>query len=314
MTDKTYLPEGCLIGSFENSLYTSTLSGLEKAMKEKRIIEGIVKRCNCSDMSLIVELPCCTGIIPHEEAVWIPDGKEIRDIAIITRVGKPVSFIVSSIRKEKNGQVIAVLSRKNAQKICYSNFITRLRPGDIIPSKVTHLEPFGAFVDIGCGIVSLMSVDTISVSRISHPSDRLSVGEKIMSVVKSIDQNGRIYMSLRELYGTWEENAAQFCPSQTVSGIIRSVEDYGVFIELTPNLAGLAEPRGFASPGQGCAVYIKSITPEKMKIKLVLIDTFPCTKKEQSRLFIDTQTTKHMSAWRYSPLCCPKIIETVFDN
>ena len=72
------------------------------------------------------------------------------------------------------------------------------------------MEPFGAFVDIGCGIVSLMSIDCISVSRILHPKDRFFVGMPIKAAVKSIDyDSGRIYMTHKELLGTWKENESQ---------------------------------------------------------------------------------------------------------
>ena len=114
-----------------------------------------------------------------------------------------------------------------------------------------------------------LPVACISVSRISHPNERLSLSARIYVVIKSIDPvTGRICVTHRELLGTWEENAAMFAPGQTVAGIVRSVEDYGAFVELTPNLTGLAEPRDDIVCGQSAAVYIKSITPERMKIRL----------------------------------------------
>jgi small subunit ribosomal protein S1 len=155
-------------------------------------------------------------------------------------------------------------------------YISRLRCGDVIDGRITHLEPFGAFVDIGCGIPSLMSIDTMSVSRIAHPSDRFSVGMDIKAVVLRREPQGRISLSHRELLGTWEENAALFHVGETVTGTVRSVEEYGVFVEIMPNLAGLAERRDGIEPGCGASVYIKSMIPERMKIKLVLVDTFRC--------------------------------------
>ena len=95
----------------------------------------------------------------------------------------------------------------------------------------------------------------------------------IRAVVKSIE-NGRITLSHKELLGTWEENVALFSAGETVAGIVRSVEPYGIFVELSPNLAGLAESREDVIPGQQASVYIKSILPARMKVKLVIIDTF----------------------------------------
>ena len=186
-------------------------------------------------------------------------------------------------------------------------------PGDVIKSKVTHIEGFGAFVDIGCGIISLLSIDSISVSRIAHPSERLSVGECIYTVVKSIEDRGRIFVSSRELLGSWEENAALFSEGETVRGIVRGVESYGIFVELTPNLAGLAEFKENVSEGQTAAVYIKSIIPEKMKIKLIIIDSHDAPiSPAPLEYFIDTERCEHITTWTYSPESCKRTIETVF--
>jgi len=254
------------------------------------------------------------GIIDRAEVCYSPDNSPVKDIAVITRVGKPVQCKVLGFRRGEQGEIIARLSRKAAQQECSERYICRLRMGDIIPARVTHLEPFGAFVDIGCGIVSLITVDCISVSRISHPKDRFTPGEFILSVVRQIDSDtGRIYMSHRELLGTWEENAARFAVAQTVTGIIRSIEDYGVFVELTPNLAGLAEYREDCIPGSGCSVYIKSIIPERMKIKLVMIDTCSTPPPMPIRYMTPPAST-HMDHWLYSPACCRRKIESLFTR
>ena len=151
---------------------------------------------------------------------------------------------------------------------------------------------------------------SLSVSRIAHPSDRFTAGMDVLGVVSSLE-NGRVCLSHRELLGTWEENAALFSQGETVAGIIRSVEEYGVFVELTPNLAGLAEPREGVFPGQHAGVYIKSILPSKMKLKLVIIDTSPPTKERKPpKYFI---SGGHIDRWVYSPPGCPKLIETVFE-
>ena len=317
MTER-FRPEGYLFGTAENREYISSRSGLERAHREGKILEAIALKCD-SNMRLTVDLYGMTGVIEPGEAVYSPNGAPTKDIAIITRVGKPVCFKVMGFSHER-GRDIAILSRREAQRQCHASFCSDLCAGDILPAKVTHLDSFGAFVDVGCGIASLLSIDCISVSRISHPSDRLRVGDRIHTVVKSIDRtSGRIFVSMRELLGTWEENAACFEVGQTVAGIVRSIESYGVFVELSPNLAGLAEVREGASVtsiarvGESVAVYIKSIIPDKMKIKLVLIDSYGGTAEAgKLKYYVDPATTRHLSHWRYSPPCAQKLIETVF--
>ena len=315
-----YLPEGSRLGTAENNVYLSTPAAIESAMSCGAIIEGMVTLCD-ERLRLHVDLGCMMGIIEPEDAVYCRSGEEKKDIAIITRVGKPVAFCVLAI-EHHGGLPIAKLSRRLAQQRCIEHYIRSMRPGDLIAAKVTHLEPFGAFLDIGCGISSLLSVDCISVSRISHPRDRLTCGSALTVAVKSIDrETGRIYVTLRELLGTWEENAARFEVGQTVKGIIRSVESYGIFVELAPNLAGLAEHRESLAEevrqriGHGAAVYIKSISPERMKIKLILIDLC-CSEPPAKKLsyFVDVKSCSHLSNWLYSPTCSNRRIETVFDQ
>lgn len=318
MNERHYIPEGMLQRTAENTMAMGSLKELELAMHRGRILEATAVMCDCQTMQLRVDLGEITGIMEREEAVYSPDGSPVRDIAIITRVGKPVQFKIKSFRQSERGEPVAILSRRDAQRECAENYLDSLECGDIIPAKVTHLEPFGAFCDIGCGMIALLTVDSISVSRISHPSDRFEVGDCIMTVVKQIDRDtGRIYLSHRELLGTWEENAQGFAQGQTVTGIVRSVEEYGIFVELAPNLAGLAEPCGNVSPGDACSVYIKSIIPERMKIKLVLIDNCGIAEPRPFRYFVDTDTVRHMDRWVYSPSSMhssKKVIESVFDS
>ncbi len=314
-----YRPEGLLYGTDENrAMLCSGRFGLEKAMQSGAVLESMAILCD-KDLNLHVDLNGIIGIIPKNEVCYVNGTDTVKDIAIITRVGKPVCFKVMSIG-ESDGKTVAYLSRRAAQIECINNYVSDLIPGDIICSRVTHLETFGAFVDIGCGVVALLSVDCMSVSRFSHPRDRLYKGMVINTVLKSWDkEKNRIFVTMRELLGTWEENAALFSPGQTVTGIIRSIEDYGVFVELTPNLAGLAELKDSSAmnavePSRCVAVYIKSIIPERMKLKLVLIDTY--SNEENSlklNYFVDTSETKHISSWQYSPSCCPRLIKTEFD-
>ena len=308
MTRK-YKPEGMLIHTPENRLFLSSPAGLERAMETGAILEESALMCD-SGMNLHLDLGGIEGIIPREEAVFCRHGEQIKDIAVITRVGKPVCFKITSIGIE-NGKPTARLSRRAAQSECARNYISDLIPGDIIRVKITHLESFGAFADIGCGISSLIPVDCLSVSRISHPRDRLPCGGYAYAVVKSIDPDtGRLYLSQKELLGTWEENAALFSVGQTVAGTVRSIESYGVFVELAPNLAGLAELRDTARVGQYASVYIKSIIPEKMKIKLIIIDTFDGEASKEIEYFYEGDRIEEFT---YSPDCASKKIHTVFE-
>ena len=241
------------------------------------------------------------------------DGAEngtVRDIAVLTRVGRPTCFVVQALDTDEDGQPFYRLSRAEAQRMCKADYLDTLSPGDILPCTVTHIEPFGAFCDVGCGISALLPIDCMSVSRISSPADRVSVGQQILCAVKNRDVQGRFVLTIRELLGTWAENAAHFSVGETVVGIVRSVEEYGTFIEIAPNLAGLAESCTDLAPGQAVSVYIKNILPEKMKIKLVIVNhSLNQRHRFELRYFI---TEGHLDRWVYSTPGSSKRIETDF--
>ncbi len=310
MNTTPFFPEGALIDTPGNQEAVSTPEHLEEARIRGTILEARVNMCDASH-NLWVDLPCMQAMIPREEgALGIAEG-EVRDIALISRVGKPVCFRVLRIDTLENGKKLAILSRRAVQEECRVQFLEHLVPGDIVDARVTHLEPFGAFVDIGCGIASMVPIDAISVSRISHPSDRFQVGQQIRVIIKGW-QGKRILLTHKELLGTWEENAALYHVGETTTGIVRSIEKYGVFIELMPNLAGLAELRQPVEVGQRISVYIKALIPEKLKVKLILVDV--CDNAEAPEPPHYFVTGDHIDKWVYTPADSGKHIETVFDG
>lgn len=301
-----FFPEGSKETNLNGKRKKYTIAELASAKAKGDILEATAYMCD-SDHNLLVNLGEINGVIPRiEGAIGIAEGKT-KEIALISRVGKSVCFTVEEIHT--GDTPYALLSRKNAMQKCKDEFLNQLTPGDIIDAKVTHLESFGAFCDIGCGNIALLPIDAISVSRISHPRDRFCAGDDIKVIIKSIDEFGRITLSHKELLGTWEENAAKFSAGQTVSGVIRSVEDYGIFVELAPNLAGLAEIKAGVRVGQTAGVFIKSIIPDKMKVKLIIIDSFEMAEPAPYEYFY---IGDRIERFVYSPKDSGKIIETIF--
>ena len=307
---KRFPPEGRLLHTPENQAACASADGLKQAMETEAILEGTALLCT-PEHDLVVSLGPYQGVIPREEAaLGIAEGVT-RDIAILSRVGKPVCFTVIGL-SEKDGQPHPILSRRAAQQQALTAMLEHWKPGQIIQASVTHLEPFGAFVDIGCGVPSLIGVENISVSRIPHPSVRFRVGQEILAAVLDLDPVlGRIYLTHKELLGTWAENVAPFQPGMTVPGVVRGVKDYGVFVELTPNLSGLAERDPRLTEGARVSVYLKAILPERMKIKLLAIELLPPLEQPQPlHYYIQEGRLEH---WKYAPPGCVKVgMETIF--
>ena len=306
----SFLPEGRLLHTPENTAACKDKDSLARAMGTGMILEGTALLCDEAH-DLLVRVGPFTGRIPRQEtALGIAEGST-RDIAILSRVGKPVSFVVEAL-EEQDGKFCPLLSRRKAQEKALDYILSHWVPGLVVPATVTHLEPFGAFVDIGCGVPSMIGVERLSVSRIAHPADRLRVGQEIFAAVLSLDQEQRrVMLTHRELLGTWEENAALFRPGMTVPGYVRGLKEYGAFVELSPNLSGLAECKAGVREGDRVSVYLKSILPERMKLKLLIIDVLPPLESpEPSRYFI---TDGVLDQWTYAPEGCQKAGgETIF--
>lgn len=300
-----YYPEGvndALCKNFES------ISEIKEAMINGDVIESRVLLCD-KEHNLHVDLGAARGIIPYKEgALGIQEGT-VRDIALISKVNKRVCFKIIGFHRDEDKNIIVVLSRRMVQLECISSYINHLIPGDVIEAKVTHLEKFGAFIDIGAGINSLIPIDMLSVSRITHPRERLCEGQLIRCALRKREE-GKLTFSLKELLGTWQENAEMFSVGETVTGVVRSIESYGVFVELMPNLAGLAEPCEGLTVGQSVSVFIKSIIPERMKIKLVIVEAFNDTAPASEPVYFDS--SEHIDRWYYSPAGASKYIETEF--
>lgn len=308
MVNEAFRPEGILRA--EERQYMESEQGLLRARADGMILQARCTLCD-SAHNLFVDLGGLIGYIPREEAaLGIREGTA-KDVAIITRVNKMVSFVVKDFI-DVDGKRMVLLSRREAQERCLDYLKKTLYPGMIISVKVTHLEQFGAFVDLGCGIISMIPIDRISVSRIRHPDHRFCCGMMLRAVVMGVDaENDRFLLSHKELLGTWAENVRGFEVGQTVGGIIRSVESYGIFVELTPNLAGLAELTECAETDRYVGVYIKSIIPEKMKVKLAVVDVGdPVVNPTPFTYYYDDN---YMERWTYSPPESARVIEEVFE-
>lgn len=267
MEYQKFIPEG-----WEENFRPMSKEYLTKAMTAGNIMQGLVKKCDANYNLHIDFGNNLTGIIPREEieAINIDETGFPKPNICMSKVNHYVQFKV----KEVSPNDKFILSRKEVGKEALNWVKTELKEGDIVNGIVKSMQPYGVFVEIGGGIVGLLHIEDISVARIKSPLERLKIGQKIKVVVKSIDRRQeRVILSYKELLGTWEENIKEFEEGSTIIGIAREVEKSknGIFIELKPNLVGLAEYKEGIEYGQTVNVYIKKIIPEKKKIKLMII-------------------------------------------
>jgi len=291
--NRLFLPEGLRPPAHH------TIESLRLAAENGAILEAPVGRCD-PGRNLHLSLSGIAGTIDRSEVVapWISGAD--REISILSRVGKYTCFTVKSVSSDEKGAPVAILSRQKAQEAAMAFFLEHLKPGMILSCRATRLESFGVFADIGCGIIAMLPIEHISIARIRHPGERFREGQRFPAAVLSFDkERRRIVLTHRELLGTWMENASRFSPGETVRGTVRSVKEYGAFVELSPNLSGLADSKEPLAEGDQVSVFIKSIRPERMKIKLQVIEKLPPQIAPDPLQYQITDGT--LSHWRYSP-------------
>lgn len=287
-----YWPEGRRLGSGENREACACFAGLADARARALVLEGVALG-GAPGQGMSVALGRFVGFIPWGELALGGETENRR--ALSARMGKPVSVVVTALE----GSSRPLLSRKKAQEKAQAHFL-QTEPGTVLPATVTHLPAFGAFVDLGCGVSSLVGIRDCSVSRVCHPACRFSLGQEIFVLLTGSDpETGRVFLSHKELLGTWQENAARFSPGQVTTGVVRGVQPYGTFIELAPNLTGLTEQTTGLRENDRVRVRLHTIQPKTRKLKLSVLSVEPQTETTPPPLpyFI---TDGRLAQWEYT--------------
>ena len=263
-----FIPEG-----WASAPQAFSLEELSKASVNGEIIQAKVSRCD-SNYNLYVDLGNnITGIIPRDEveAINIDETGFPKPNICKSKINKIVQFKVKDTSKKDT----VILSRKAVGKEAINWMKNELKEGMLVYGIVKNIRPYGAFVEIGGGIVGLVHIEDISVARIKTPYERFKIGQKIKIMIKSIDRKtNRVILSYKETLGTWEENVKEFEEGMIVSGIAREKEKNknGIFIELKPNLVGLADYKDNIEYGEDVRLKIKKIIPDRKKIKLTILE------------------------------------------
>ena len=267
MEYQKFIPEGWIDTKEEFNK-----DAIQTAFSNNDILQGIVEKCD-EAFNLHINLGNdIKGIIPRNELEEMnTDEFGFCNPSICkNKVNQVVQFRIKEIYNDNN----VILSRKNVQKDALEWVKNDLLPGTVVNGIVKNIRKFGAFVEIGGGVVGLLHIEDISVSRIKSPDERFYVGQKIKVMIKSIDKSeNKIVLSHKELLGDWEYNIQDFNEKSIVQGIVKETDKFknGIFIELKPNLVGLAEYKEGLEYGQKVNVYIKKIIKERKKIKLLII-------------------------------------------
>ena len=266
MNTLKFEPEG-----WENEITKLDRSNWKSYKESNEILQGLVSNCDDNYNLYIKFEDGLVGKIPRSEIEAIKtenDGLPKPNLCS----GKVHQFVQFKIKDIENDELI--LSRKEVQKEAINWIKNDLEIGQKVDGIVKNIKPYGAFIEIGGGIVGLVHIEDLSVARIKSPYERIKIGQKLEIVVKSINrEQGKVILSYKEILGSWEENASKFTVGTKVKGKVRETEKNknGIFIELTPNLVGMAEYKDGLEYGQDIDVYIKKIDYDKKKVKLLIV-------------------------------------------
>lgn len=261
---------------FEPEGWNNEITKLDKTnvktyMENNKTLQGLVRNCDDKYNLYVSFENGLVGKIPREEVEAIKTDENGLPRTNLCS-GKVHKFVQFKIKDTKENELI--LSRKQVQNEAMNWVKNDLEEGQKVDGIVKNIKPYGAFIEIGGGIVGLAHIEDLSVARIKSPYERLKIGQKLEIVVKSINrEQGKVILSYKELLGSWEENASKFTPGSRVKGKVRETEKNknGIFIELTPNLVGMAEYEDGLEYGQDVDVYIKKIDYDRKKVKLLIV-------------------------------------------
>ena len=245
---------------------------IDNYIDKNEILQGLVKECD-DNYNLYVQFENgLTGIMPRQEieAINVEENGLPRTNLCTGKVHKFVQFKIKETKDENN----IILSRKDVQEETLNWIKNDLQEGDKVTGIVKNIKSYGAFIEIAGGVVGLAHIEDLSIARIKTPFERLKIGQKVEVMVKSINrETGKVVLSYKETLGTWEENAKMFTQGMKAKGIVRETEKNknGIFIELTPNLVGMAEYEEGLEYGQMVDVYIKKIDNQRKKVKLLIV-------------------------------------------
>lgn len=266
MNTLKFEPEG-----WENEITKLDRSNWKSYKESNEILQGLVSNCDDNYNLYIKFEDGLVGKIPRSEIEAIKtENNGLPKTNLCS--GKVHKFVQFKIKDIENDELI--LSRKEVQKEAINWIKNDLEIGQKVDGIVKNIKPYGAFIEIGGGIVGLVHIEDLSVARIKSPYERIKIGQKLEIVVKSINrEQGKVILSYKEILGSWEENASKFTVGTKVKGKVRETEKNknGIFIELTPNLVGMAEYEDGLEYGQDIDVYIKKIDYDKKKVKLLIV-------------------------------------------
>jgi small subunit ribosomal protein S1 len=220
------------------------------------------------------------GLVHVSEMSWV---RRVNHPSEVVKVGDEVEVVILEIDKEK--QEIG-LGMKQAETNPWDLVEDKYPPGTIVEGEVKNLTNYGAFVELEEGIDGLLHVSDMSwTKKVNHPSEMVQKGDRVRAVVLSVDrEKKRVSLGMKQIQpDPWKtEIAERYKVGDLVVGTVTKITNFGVFVELEPNLEGLLHvseltnkkihsPEEIVQVGDQVEVTILKVDPDERKIGLSLL-------------------------------------------
>ncbi len=232
LIDELESVNGNVVLSYEKARALRAWDSITQYYEENKPIEGIVTHKVKGGLSVDIGIP---AFLPGSQI----DLQKVVDFD--QYLGQVITANIIKINKKRGNVIISRRKYLSDQRAdVRRRVLDTLVEGQIINGVVKNITNYGAFVDIG-GVDGLLHITDITWRRIGHPSEVLKIGETVAVKVLSFDkEHEKISLGIKQLIGNpWETLGAEFQPGARVKGIISSITNYGLFVEVAKGVEGL---------------------------------------------------------------------------
>jgi len=247
---------------------------LEEAMQSKKVVRGFVT--GSVKGGLTVDIGVIKAFLPGS----LVDERPVKDFDFLQ--GQEIEALVIKMDEIRNNIVIsrkAVMQEVNSAD--REALIETLDTGKDVEGVVKNLADYGAFIDLG-GVDGLLHITDISWQRVNHPSEKLSIGDKVKVRILSYDKEKmRVSLGLKQLTPSPWDNISERLPiGKKVTGVVSNLTDYGAFVCIEDGVEGLVHvsemdwtnantrPSKFVKLGQEVDVVVLDVQESKHRISL----------------------------------------------
>jgi small subunit ribosomal protein S1 len=272
--------EGNLILSKEKAAKMKVWEVLEKSFEKGEVVEG--KMVSKVKGGVMVDIGV-KAFLPGSQI----DLHPVRDLDSL--IGKTFPMKIIKMNHRRGNIVVSrrVLLEESRDKKRRAAMAT-LEDGQHVEGTVKNITEYGAFIDLG-GIDGLLHITDMSWGRVSHPSEVLSVGDRVTVVILKYDrETGRVSLGLKQKTpDPWTKVEQKYPVATRIKGKVVSITDYGAFVELEPGIEGLVHisemswshevrhPSKLVSVGDVVEVVVLMVDRDNRKISLGMKQVTP---------------------------------------